>query len=144
MNAIVTGSKRAPAGTGLRVSVVGTVLLMTVCSACSSSRSVSEGTWRESYFQDPNRVWAAIETSLDELGYEVIEKNRYDGVIRAQSAPADDGTVIVLDIDQIVRTEDQVNVFVRPSFGGGKDADPALLKSVADRFMGRLNAKLGG
>lgn len=123
------------------------VLILTVVSlsACSTSKGASDGTWRANYFKDPDSVWGAIELSLIELGYEVTDKNRFDGVIRAESDPAADGTVIVLEIDQVAHTDDQVNVFVKPSFGSdGGDASPDLLKAAADAFMTSLNAILNG
>lgn len=126
--------------------VVTLLILMAISlSACSTSRGASEGTWRANYFKDPDSVWGAIELSLIELGYGVTNKNRFDGVIRAESDPAADGTVVVLEIDQVAYTDDQVNVFVKPSFGSaGGDASPDLLKATADAFMTSLNAILNG
>lgn len=113
-------------------------------SACSSIDSGSDG-WRASFFRNPDTVWAAIELSLLELDYEVTAKNRVDGVIRAQSSPTDDGTVIELAIDQVMRTEDEVNVYVKPSFGGdGASKDPDLLKAAAEKFIKVLRKEVGG
>ena len=88
-------------------------------------------------------VWNAIELSLIDVNYAVIEKNRFEGTIRAESPSDEDGTVIVLDINQVVYTDDQVNVYVRPSIAhGAASAQTALLKAAADRFMATLDAKL--
>jgi hypothetical protein len=123
--------------------VIALVLAIVSLSACASSKGTAAGTWRANFFVNSDRVWNAIEVSLIEVDYQVTEKSRYDGTIRAESAAADDGTVIVLDIDQVAYTNDQVNVFVRPSFADeGASANPALLKAAADRFMSILNTKL--
>jgi len=129
-----------------RSAVVALFIVMIVSlTACSTSFGAPDGTWRANYFKDPDSVWNAIELTLTELDYEVIEQNRNDGVIRAESNPADDGTVIALAIDQVMRTNDQVNVFVKPSFGSdGGSANPDLLKAASDEFMKNLNAKLDG
>ena len=126
--------------------VVATVLVSGIVSlsACSSTDS-STGGRRANFFKDPDRVWAAIELSLLELDYEVTESNRFDGWIRAQSVPAEDGTVIELAIDQVVRTDDQVSVYVKPSFGSSGGADnPDLLKAAADALVKTLETTLNG
>jgi hypothetical protein len=90
-------------------------------------------------------VWNAIELVLIELDYEVSEENRDDGVIRAVSEPAADGTVIALAIDQVMHTNDQVKVYVKPSFGGDAGArDPAILEVAAERFVRALGESLNG
>ena len=104
----------------------------------------SEGTWNTSYFTNPDHVWGAIEIALIDLDYEVESKNRSDGVIRAMSAPADDGTIIALAIDQVMRTEDQVHVYVKPSFGGNEGStNPDLLKAAAEHFLKAVSDTLG-
>jgi hypothetical protein len=122
---------------------IALVVMVVSLSACASSKAASDGTWRANFFVNSDRVWNAIEVSLTDVNYQVTEKSRFDGTIRAESAAADDGTVIVLDINQVAYTNDQVNVFVRPSFAtGGAAANPELLKAAADRFMSILNMKL--
>jgi hypothetical protein len=122
--------------------VVSAVALL---SSCSTFKGSSDGTWRASYFMGPDRVWGAIEISLIALDYEIVSKNRPDGVIRGTSEPADDGTVIELVIDQVMRTDDQVDVYVKPSFADGKGSnDPDLLKAAADAFMKAVNDTLYG
>lgn len=125
--------------------VVAVLIAMFVAlSACSAFKGSSEGTWNGSYFTDPDRVWGAIEIALIDLDYEIVSKNRPDGVIRAVSAPAGDGTVIALAIDQVMRTEDQVKVYVKPSFSGDEGStNPDLLKAAADQFLKAVSDTLG-
>jgi hypothetical protein len=85
-----------------------------------------------------------MEIALIDLDYEVVSKNRYDGVIQASSAPTDDGTVITLSIDQVVRTEDQVHIYVKPSCDGDEDSIcPDLLKAAAEQFLEAVSDTLG-
>lgn len=120
--------------------VVLTVLVVTL-SACATSGG--DGRWTGSYFKDPDSVWFAIELTLLELDYEISMKNREDGVIRAESEADDGGTVILLAIDQVMRTEDQVKVYVEPSFSEqGPSGSADRLKVAADDFMRNLNAVL--
>jgi len=123
----------------------GIIALVMLMGACSTFRASSKGTWTATFFDNPDRVWNAVELALLELDYEVVSENRADGVIRAESRPGDDGTVIVLAVDQVMRTEDQVNVYVKPSFAGDRgSADAGLLKAAADAFVKNLEGKLKG
>ena len=120
------------------------VAMLAAISACSTVSGSSEGNWNASYFTDPDRVWGAIEIALIDLDYEVVSEDRTDGVIRAMSVPADDGTIIALAIDQVMRTEDQVHVYVKPSFGGKEGStNPDLLKAAADQFLKAVSDTLG-
>lgn len=130
--------------TGLSTAI-GVVVLVISMGACSSLKASPEGTWTATFFENPDRVWNAIELALFELDYDVVTENRVDGVIRAESGASDDGTVIALAIDQVMRTQDQVNVYVKPSFGGDRgSADPDLLKAAADAFVKALEKQLKG
>lgn len=121
------------------------IALVLSLSACSTLKGNSDDTWTSSFFTDPDRVWGSIQLSLIELDYEVTSENRHDGIIRATSEPADDGTAIALKIDQVMRTGDQVNVYIKPSFAGDEGStNPDLLKAAADEFVKTLNSKLNG
>jgi hypothetical protein len=129
-------------GFSATIAIISVVISM---AACSSFQNSPEGTWTATYFENPDRVWNAIELALLDLDYEVVTENREDGVIRAEKNDGDDGTVIALAIDQVMRTEDQVNVYVKPSFGGDQGSvDPGLLKAAADEFVKAVEDKLKG
>jgi len=129
-----------------RVAMVALAIVMVVSlSSCSTFKGSSEGTWSTSYFTNPDRVWGAIQISLIDLDYEVVSENRNDGIIRATSEPAEDGTVIALAIDQVMRTEDQVHVYVKPTFAGDQGStNPDLLRAAADELIKALDDKLKG
>ncbi len=119
------------------------IAIVAASAACSTSNAVEESPWRANFFQNSDRVWSAIQMSLIELDYEVEESNREDGTLRAIWSK--DDVAIALVIDQIQRTEDKVNVYVRPADGGGaKTAGRDELDSAAGKFMTVLNFKLGG
>lgn len=114
-------------------------------AACSTFKGSSDGTWNTSYFTNPDRVWGAIQLSLIDLDYEVVSENRDDGIIRATSEAAEDGTVIALAIDQVMRTEDQVHVYLKPSFAGDQGStNPDLLRAAAEELIKALDDKLRG
>lgn len=120
--------------------VVATGLLV----ACASVKN-PPGTATAQFFQNPDRVWEAIQLSLDTLDFVVESSNRDEGVIRA-ARPADDTTPwIALDINQVMYTQDQVNVFVR---GVAEDPSAApsqeTLDKAAQDFVTVLKRKLGG
>jgi len=113
--------------------------------ACSTLSNRPEGTWSSSYFSNPDAVWAGIELTLDQLGYEITDSNRPDGKIRAEPAESGDGTDVVLLIDQIARTDDQVIVYVKPLSGNSETpATSAQIEAAARDFLAVLDRKLGG
>jgi hypothetical protein len=121
------------------------IAIVVSLAACSTFEGSSDGTWNTSYFTNPDRVWSAIQIALIDLDYEVVDENRDDGIIRATSEPAEDGTVINLAIDQVMRTEDQVHVYIRPSFVGDQGStNPDLLRAAADELIKALDEKLKG
>jgi hypothetical protein len=127
--------------------MINTTLIVVVMSliGCSAYKGASDNSWTATFFKDPDRVWNAIELVLIELDYEVSAENRPDGVIRAESSPSEDGTIVALAIDQVMRTNDQVNVYVKPSFAGNAGSrDSNLLKAAADEFVAALEGKLKG
>lgn len=118
-------------------------VLLAAVAGCSSSASDPDA-WTAAYVDNPDRVWAAIHVSLDELGYEVEEEDRLEGTIRAAEIADEPYRGVVLHIDQVQRSE-VVRVFVRPSAGsaGGPDGssrrDGAVREflDVLDRLLGR-------
>jgi len=112
--------------------------------SCASVKN-PPGTVTAQFFQNPDRVWEAIQISLESLEYVVESSNRDEGVLRA-AKPADDQTPwIALDINQVMNTQDQVNVYVRgvaedPSAAPGQDE----LENAAQDFVTVLKRKLGG
>lgn len=142
----LTASRRSVSQSLLRLSAASCIIALVISvAACSTFRGSSEDTWTATFFENSDRVWNAIELALLELDYEVTTENRTDGVIRAESAPAEDGTVISLAIDQVVRSEDQVNVYIKPSFGGdGVSTSQDLLKAAAEAFVKVLEDQLRG
>jgi uncharacterized lipoprotein len=118
------------------------VLVAGFVVSCASVRN-PPGTVTAQFFQNPDRVWDALGLSLDTLGYEVTSSNRDEGVIRAKK-PADDPSGVGLEINQVMYTEDQVDVFVK-----GVAEDPtaapeqAALARAAQDFVAVLERKLG-
>ena len=118
------------------------VLVAGFVVSCASVRN-PPGTVTARFFQNPDRVWDALGLSLDTLGYEVTSSNRDEGVIRAKK-PAGDTSGVGLEINQVMYTEDQVDVFVR-----GVASDPVAstnqeaLARAAQDFVAVLKRKLG-
>jgi len=131
----------APRGFALVLAMVMTAGLVVSCASVKNP----PGTVTAQFFQNPDRVWEAIQISLETLEYVVESSNRDEGVIRA-AKPADDQTPwVALDINQVMYTQDQVNVFVRgvaedPSAAPGQEA----LDKAAQDFVTVLKRKLGG
>ena len=103
------------------------------------------GTVTAQFFQNPDRVWEAIQLSLEILEYVVESSNRDEGVIRAAKTADDQTPWVALDINQVMYTQDQVNVYVR-----GEAEDPSAppsqeaLDKAAQDFVTVLKRKLGG
>jgi len=122
--------------------VSGVVIVLFFCLACSSLFKSSPASWTGNYFQNPDRVWANILETLIDLDYVVAEKNRPNGTIQTEPHAGKDHPGVVLSISQVMYTNDQVNVYVKPS--GGDGADSETLKAAADQFMAALNKNLQG
>ena len=127
------------------MAVVALLVCLSVSIGCSSaSRSASDGVVG-SYFQNPDRVWAAIQEILVDLEYDVAESNRPDGTLRTEPRADGDGIEIVLVIDQVMYTFDQVKVYIKAADGDGEThASPAQLEAAAKEFLALLNKSLGG
>lgn len=121
------------------------IAMVVTLTACSTFNGSSDGNWNTSYFTNPDRAWAAIQIALIDLDYEVVSENRDDGIIRATSEPTEDGTVINLAIDQVMRTDEQVHIYIKPSFAGDQGStNPDLLRAAAEDLIKALDDKLKG
>jgi len=123
--------------------MLAVVLAPGLMMSCASVKN-PPGTVTAQFFQNPDRVWEAIQISLENLEYVVESSNRDEGVIRAARPAADQTPWIALDINQVMHTEDQVNVFVKgvagdPSAAPGQDE----LEKAAQDFVTVLKRKLG-
>lgn len=121
------------------------IIALTFCLSCSSVLSSPPESSSSSFFRNPDRVWAAILETLIDLGCKVAESNRADGTIRTEPCSTDEGASVVLSINQVMHTQDQVSVYIKPSAGDpGVTVDPGVLKAAADRFKASLDKKLNG
>ena len=125
------------------VLVLAAVMAVGLMVSCASVKN-PPGTVTAQFFQNPDRVWEGIELSLETLEYVVESSNRDEGVIRA-AKPADDQTPwVALEINQVMYTQDQVNVF---ALGVPEDPsnppDPQTLEKAAQDFVTVLKRKLG-
>jgi hypothetical protein len=118
-------------------------VLAGVAVSCSSSGGGDPH--RGNFFQNPDRTWGAVEVTLIELDYEIESSNRVDGIIEAVGEEGDDGVRIALRIDQVLRVQDQVNIYVKPRDGGGASAaSDAALDRAAREFLAELRKRLEG
>ena len=125
------------------LTVIVVVGLVVVGSACATGQNQSKDDWMRGYLDDPDRVWAATLQVLDDLGYEVEEKDRVDGTIRAVAVEDVPYKGVVLRIDQIMRTDIvRVHVFAGDS-GGGQQPDVNKFTVAADAFLNALDIMLG-
>ena len=134
--------KFRPANAG-RLVVVASMVFVLSLSGCSSMKTPA-GTQEANFFQNPDRVWAAIQMSLDTLEYEIESSNRPDGKMRAVPID-DDAPSVVFEISQVAWTQDQVRVYVKPVAG---DSGPLVGQDVLDvaaaDFLTVLKRKLAG
>ena len=132
----------ARATVGVLAAVAAAVTLL-AAAGCSTSAGSEPDAWAAAYVDNPDRVWAAIHDALDELGYEVEEEDRFEGRIRAAEIADDRYRGVVLQIDQVQRTE-VVRVFVRPSAGSAVGPEGFARRDEAVReFLGALDRRLG-
>ena len=137
-----TNSKRELKSAG-RLAVLFLAVLAVFFSGCSSVKTPPD-TVNANFFENPNRVWAAIEISLDTLDYEVESSNRPDGKMRAVPGGDSDGMPVALQIDQVAWTQDQVRVYVKPvALDTSSPVGQEALDKVAADFLTVLKRKLG-
>jgi hypothetical protein len=123
--------------------MIGVVLATVILAACSSGRAESDDRWMRGYLAPPDRVWTAIQISLDELGYDIEKENRIDGTMRAVGLADGPNRGIVLKIDQIMRTDVvRVHVNAGGSSSGGQ-VDMKRLDAAASEFLTLVDIKLG-
>ena len=101
------------------MAILGMMVVLIGCIGCAMTKPSSDP-WTTHYVGSPDQVWTAIHISLVDLDYDVESENREDGLIRAVRK-GDDGTTVVLSIDQIMRNE-EVKVFVRVAAGPDEPA----------------------
>jgi hypothetical protein len=112
-------------------------------AACSTFSNAGSDGLTTSFFMPPQNVWSGIERTLVDLDYLITDQNRTDGVIRAESSKLEGGAVVILNIDQIMRTNDQVHVYVKPADGGGdRAATPEELEAAGKAFVSALDLRL--
>lgn len=135
----MTVNRRTPRHARIACAVAGVLAGFLV--GCVSSPYDASDTSIVSSWQNPDRVWSAIEQTLSELGYDIVDSNRFDGRIHASGES--DGATVELDISQVVFTEDQVKVFIKPrSGGGGRGPASELSRQAARDFAAALTKKV--
>jgi uncharacterized lipoprotein len=137
------GSRRP---TGLTSRPLWTILagaaVVLALAACSSAVPEGGDPWSASYAENDGRVWAAIHTTLDALGYVVEEEDRSDGRIRAAQISDRPYEGVVLRIDQ-VREAEVVHVHVRPSGGAAVPVgDHRGRNQAVQEFLSELDRRL--
>jgi hypothetical protein len=123
-----------------RLTAALTVALgLLVLSGCASSKAEDEP-FTTRFVGSPDDTWTAIHIALVELDYDVESENRFDGIIRASRGADGDKPAVVLNIDQVMRTN-VVHIYVRVS--GGPDG-PALDRSQQEARANELLAIING
>jgi hypothetical protein len=108
---------------------------------CAATQPSSDP-WVVNYVGSPDDVWVACHIALVDLDYDVESENREDGLVRAVRPGAEEGTIEVLSLDQIMRSDD-VKVYVRAAAGPDQPAMGAARKeTLAKEFMALVNGLL--
>ena len=111
--------------------------------SCASVKT-PEGTFSAGFFQNPNRVWEGIDLTLEILGYEIESSNRADGVLRAVPTAESESPGTVLEINQVMNTDDKVSVYVKGvAADPGAPPDQDALDKAANEFLTVLTRKVG-
>ena len=120
---------------------LGMILVLVSIFGCAATQPSSDP-WVIDYVGSPDDVWAACHIALVELDYDVESENRQDGLVRAVRAGAEEGSIDVLSLDQIMRTND-VKVYVRAAAGPDQPAmDFSRKEELAKEFMALANGLL--
>jgi hypothetical protein len=107
--------------------------------ACSTTTSAAEK-WTASYVAPPDRVWAAINQTLEALGYDIVQADRHESIIVAAAGADDPTTVVTLRIAQVAHT-DVIRVYVSPHEG---TSDSVPFETAAGGFLASLDATMRG
>ncbi len=123
--------------TGRARTVARTVLGLVALAglACSSAPPTTDQ-WTETFVEPPERVWVAINQTLEALGYEIEEADRHNSIIVATSGSDDTDPPVVLRVAQVARTE-VVRVHVTPHDGG---AESDRFDTAAREFLAALDS----
>ena len=124
-------------GQALICAMLGLVALVGL--ACSSAPPPAEQ-WTASFVEPPDRVWVAINQTLEDLGYEVDEADRHNSIVIATSGTEGTDPPVVLRVAQVARTE-VVRVHVTSHDG---DADADRFGTAAREFLSALEATMQG
>lgn len=114
-------------------------LAVLVGLGCSSSAPAGEQ-WTASYVEPPDRVWAAINQTLEDLGYEIEQADRHESIIVARSSGDESDPPMTLRIAQVARTE-VVRVHVTPA---SATSDDERFTAAAGEFLATLDAAMKG
>jgi hypothetical protein len=136
---------RSPS-TRFRPSMAGHLLLCAgvvfFWAACSSTTGTDSG-FNARYMDPPQRVWANIQLTLDDLGYEIEESDQHEGTIWATPAEAEGDSKPPLFITQIKRTDvTRIHIYPDPESSAARTdgfniAAGDFLTALDDRMKGR-------
>jgi len=126
---------------GSATAILGMALVALVSFGCAATQPSSDP-WVINFVGSPDDVWVACHIALVDLDYDVESENREDGIVRAVRPGTEEGSIEVLSLDQIMRSND-VKVYVRTAAGPGQpDMDTARKETLAKEFMALVNGLL--
>jgi hypothetical protein len=126
---------------GWTAAILGVTLVLLGGLGCAATKPSSDP-WVVNYVGSPDDVWVACHIALVDLDYDVESENREDGRVRAVRPGAEEGTIEVLSLDQIMRSDD-VKVYIRAAAGPDQPAmDAARKETLAKEFMALVNGLL--
>lgn len=115
--------------------------LIVLGSACSSSTGTDRG-FNARYIDPPQRVWANIQLTLEDLGYEIEDSDWHGGTIWATAAETEGGSKPPLFITQIKRT-DVTRVHIYPD-SDTKRMQTDGFQTAAREFLTGLDNRMKG
>ncbi len=127
--------------TGRALAILAIAVVLIGSLGCAATKPSSDP-WVVNYVGSPDDVWVACHIALVDLDYDVESENREDGRVRAVRPGAEEGTIEVLSLDQIMRSDD-VKVYIRAVAGPDQPAmDAARKETLAKEFMALVNGLL--